>query len=144
MSILCITRQAKAGITACQWKMYITMHENSHNYFSMNKWKHQAQPQKSGWNDIISWRNWGKLWEATVMAATKITNSNVCPEHFWYTGSISEFREKDADSVSQPILLFALNDNQIMHPFCTNPPQDHLSLGQGLKEFKSKKHKCKP
>lgn len=40
---------------------------------------------------------------------------------------------------SQPILLFAVNDKQTMHPFCTNPPQDHLSHGQGLKEFQSKK-----
>jgi len=31
--------------------MYITMHENSHNHFSMNKWKPQAQTHKSGWYD---------------------------------------------------------------------------------------------
>jgi len=33
------------------------------------------------------------------MAATNIINSNVCPEHFWYTGSISQLMGKDADSV---------------------------------------------
>jgi len=34
---------------------------------------------------------------------------------------------------SQPTLPFAVNDKQTMHLFGTNPPQDHLSHGQGLK-----------